>query len=110
MTEKSKILKEDKMDDDFVEYVIEQMRDNFEWRTANWSISKILKMFQDGKIKLPDYQRDDVWPNTKRAILNETVLEYGANQVPEITLRQTEDDTYELVDGRYVLNSITEVK
>lgn len=106
MTEKSKILKEDKMDDDFVEYVIEQMRDNFEWRTANWSISKILKMFQDGKIKLPDYQRDDVWPNTKRAILNETVLEYGANQVPEITLRQTEDDTYELVDGRQRVTSL----
>ena len=45
MTERSKILKDEEMDEEFIEYIIERMRDSFEWRTADWSISKILKMF-----------------------------------------------------------------
>ena len=110
MTERSKILKDEEMDEEFIEYIIERMRDSFEWRTAEWSISKILKMFGNDEIELPDYQRDDVWPMSKRAILNETVLEYGSNQIPEITVRQLEDDTYELVDGRQRITSLKKFK
>lgn len=110
MTERSKILKDEEMDEEFIEYIIERMRDSFEWRTAEWSISKILKMFGNDEIELPDYQRDDVWPMSKRAILNETVLEYGSNQIPEVTVRQLEDDTYELVDGRQRITSLKKFK
>lgn len=110
MVEKSKILKDEEMDEEFIEMIIEKMRDSFEWRTANWSISKILKMFSNDEILLPDYQRDDVWPNNKRAILNETILEYGSTQIPEVTLRQLDDGTYELVDGRQRLTSLKKFK
>ena len=109
MAEKPKILKDDEMDEEFVELIIEKMRDSFEWRTANWSISKILKMFSNDEISLPDYQREDVWPNNKRSILNETVLEYGSTQIPEITLREL-DEGYELVDGRQRVTGLKKFK
>ena len=48
MVEKSKILKpEEEMDEEFIELILENMRDSFEWRTADWSISKLLKITKE---------------------------------------------------------------
>lgn len=98
MANKSKILKEDKKE--FERRICENMGNGFEWLSANWSILKLTQSVTDGHLIDPPYQRGKVWDYPKSKALIETILQYGGNKIPTLTLRNIKDDVFEIVDGK----------
>ena len=85
---------------EFERRICENMGNGFEWNSANWSILKITKAIDDGKLIDPTYQRGKVWDAPKNKALIETILKYGGNKIPTLTLRNIGDGTFEMVDGK----------
>lgn len=103
MANKSKILKRE-TDKEFEERTCSNMGNGFEWQSANWSIRKICLALDPSYDKLelidPDYQRKLVWEPSRNKALIETIFQYGGNKIPTITLRQVDNNKYEIVDGK----------
>ena len=102
MANKNKRLKNNQKEDknEFERRICENMGNGFEWLSANWSILKLTQAIADGKLVDPDYQRGKVWDAPKNKALIETILQYGGNKIPTLTLRNIGDDTFEMVDGK----------
>lgn len=92
--------KQNENKNEFERRICENMGNGFEWNSANWSILKITKAINDGKLVDPSYQRGKVWDAPKNKALIETILKYGGNKIPTLTLRNIGDDTFEMVDGK----------
>lgn len=102
MANKSKILKDNEKEikEKFERKICANMGNGFEWLSANWSILKLTQAINDGKLVDPDYQRGKVWDDVKNKALIETILRYGGNKIPTLTLRNIGEDTFEMVDGK----------
>lgn len=85
---------------EFERRVCENMADGFAWSSENWSIRKITNAINDGKLIDPSYQRGKVWDSPKNKALIETILKYGGNKIPTLTLRDIGNGKYEMVDGK----------
>lgn len=99
MANKSKILKKQEKNE-FEERICENMGNGFEWLSANWSILKISQMIDKDELIDPKYQRGIVWESPRKKALIETILRYGGNKIPTLTLRRLENGKYELIDGK----------
>lgn len=99
MANKSKILKKEEKDE-FEHRICGNMGNGFEWLSANWSILKITQMIDNEELIDPDYQRGIVWESPRKKALIETILRYGGNKIPTLTLRRLKDGKYELIDGK----------
>lgn len=99
MANKSKILKKEEKNE-FESRICENMGNGFEWVSSNWSILKITQMIDNDKLVDPEYQRGIVWESPRKKALIETILKYGGNKIPTLTLRRLENGKYELIDGK----------
>ena len=99
MANRSKILRKEEKNE-FEQRVCGNMGNGFEWVTSNWSILKFTQKIDNGELIDPDYQRGIVWGSPKRKALIETILKYGGNKIPTITLRRLKNDKYEIIDGK----------
>lgn len=69
------------------------------------SVSDIVRMIEDGEIKLdPDYQRNYVWDNKKSSLLIESIILNVP--IPVIYVSQEKDDTWSVIDGLQRLYSL----
>ena len=99
MANKSKILKKEEKNE-FESRICGNMGNGFEWMSANWSILKITQMIDNDELIDPEYQRGIVWESPRKKALIETILRYGGNKIPTLTLRRLEKGKYELIDGK----------
>lgn len=69
------------------------------------SVSDIVRMIEDGEIKLdPDYQRNYIWDNKKSSLLIESIILNVP--IPVIYVSQEYDDTWSVIDGLQRLYSL----
>src|SRR6266446_925999 len=68
------------------------------------ALDKIYK--RRDKIEMPDFQREEVWPDSKKQLLIDSILRGW--HLPKFYLRKSTDRTYECVDGQQRLNAIFE--
>lgn len=62
------------------------------------SVSDIVRMINDGDIRLdPEYQRNYVWDNKKASLLIESII--LSVPIPVIYVSQEKDDTWTVIDG-----------
>lgn len=80
--------------------ISEQMASGFERNPATWSVKRIVDAVNKGIIHDAPYQRGKVWDRSRQKALVETILRYGGEKIPTITLRKLGDDDYEIVDGK----------
>lgn len=80
------------------EKISRQMSTGFDRIPDSWSIQKIVEM--GDKLIDPDYQRGAIWDRPKQKALIETIIRYGGDKIPTVTLRKVGDDSYEIVDGK----------
>lgn len=85
--------------------ICEQMDNGFERESASWTIRKVIGMIKDGIIHDASYQRGKIWDRAKQQGLISTIIRYGGEKIPTITLRLLPDGTYEIVDGKQRLLS-----
>ena len=97
MVKKNKTTK--KEEHSFAEEICRKMQTGPTWEMSQISIKQICDWLDDGKIVIPDYQRDEVWPVYKKRGVIETILEYGGGKIPRVTFRRLDDGKLELIDG-----------
>ena len=68
------------------------------------AIDKVYK--RRDRIEMPDFQREEVWPDEKKRLLIDSILRGW--HVPKFYFRKLEDGTYECVDGQQRLTAIYE--
>lgn len=68
------------------------------------AIDKIYK--RRDRIDMPDFQREEVWPNTKKRLLIDSILKQW--HLPKFYFRRLDDGTFECVDGQQRLIAIFE--
>lgn len=68
------------------------------------AIDKIYK--RRDRIDMPDFQREEVWPNAKKRKLIDTILQGW--HIPKFYFRKLEDGSLECVDGQQRLSAIFE--
>lgn len=72
---------------------------------SNRSFGELIDMYEEGEIKIPDMQRSFVWDSLKSSRLIESII-LGL-PIPAMFLMETENNTYELIDGVQRLTSLT---
>lgn len=88
--------------------ISEQMQGGFRRIPANWTVKTVTDAVNSGKIHDAPYQRGKIWDRSKQKALIETILKYGGEKIPTITLRKIGEDDYEIVDGKQrLLTAIT---
>jgi hypothetical protein len=68
------------------------------------ALDKIYK--RRDKIEMPDFQREEVWPDVKKQLLIDSILRGW--HLPKFYFRKSADGTFECVDGQQRLNAIFE--
>lgn len=70
-----------------------------EYKIESWTISKLLKCFEDGKLNLnPPYQRNDIWPPiSKKRLIESIKLGYP---LPSFFLHDKGQNNFDMVDGQ----------
>lgn len=68
------------------------------------AIDKIYK--RRDRIEMPDFQREEVWPDTKKRLLIDSILKDW--HLPKFYFRKLDDNTFECVDGQQRLTAIFE--
>ncbi|MEO7797078.1 MAG: DUF262 domain-containing protein [Opitutaceae bacterium] len=68
------------------------------------AIDKLYK--RRDKIEMPDFQREEVWPDSKKQMLVDSVLRGW--HLPKFYFKRNSDGSYECVDGQQRLNAIFE--
>ncbi len=70
-----------------------------EWIHEEWSIKKLIELFDADKINLsPDYQRNPIWTTKAQRSLVDTILQ--PSPMPNFFLLRLDDGKYEMVDGQ----------
>lgn len=70
-----------------------------QWKHEEWSIQKLVKLYEDEKINLsPEYQRNPIWTSKAQKILIDTIL--APQPMPNFFLRYLANEKYEMVDGQ----------
>ena len=85
--------------------ISEQMQSGFKRNAESWTVKRVIDAISNGEIHDAPYQRGKIWDKPKQKALIETILRYGGEKIPTITLRKLEDDTLEIVDGKQRLLS-----
>lgn len=80
--------------------ISEQMQSGFKRSAETWSVKQITDAVKNGEVHDAPYQRGKIWDRTKQKALIETILRYGGEKIPTITLRKLGDKDYEIVDGK----------
>ena len=70
--------------------------------TRSRAIDKLYK--RRDRIEMPDFQREEVWPDEKKRLLIDTILRGW--HLPKFYLRKSDDGGYECVDGQQRLSAI----
>ena len=70
--------------------------------TRRRAIDKIYK--RRDRIEMPDFQREEVWPDERKRLLIDTILRGW--HLPKFYLRRTDDGGFECVDGQQRLSAI----
>ena len=91
--------------EEFEERICEQMQNGFERESASWTIKKVVDLIHTGELHDAPYQRGKIWDRARQQGLISTILRYGGEKLPTITLRLLDDGTYEIVDGKQRLLS-----
>lgn len=69
------------------------------WKHENWTVQKLIDLYEDGKIDLaPDYQRNPIWTTKAQKQLVDTIL--MPQPMPNFFLRHRGGGKYEMVDGQ----------
>ena len=66
------------------------------------AVDKIYK--RRDKIEMPDFQREEVWPELKKQMLVDSILRGW--HLPKFYFKKSLDGSYECVDGQQRLNAI----
>ena len=66
------------------------------------AIDKLYK--RRDKIEMPDFQREEVWPDSKKQMLVDSILRGW--HLPKFYFKRNPDGSYECVDGQQRLNAI----
>lgn len=66
------------------------------------AVDKIYK--RRDKIEMPDFQREEVWPESKKQMLVDSILRGW--HLPKFYFKKSPDGSYECVDGQQRLNAI----
>ena len=90
----------EQMDIELQNEISGRMFSNVNKTIAQWSIKKISDMVSEGILIDADYQRGDIWKSGMKKELMDTIIGYGAENVPTITVRKLDNGKYELVDGK----------
>lgn len=69
-----------------------------------WSVYDIKRNFDEGRLNVPDFQRNDVWQNPDKSHLIESILR--GIPIPSIYLAEEEEGKYVVIDGQQRINSI----
>ena len=69
------------------------------------AIDKIYK--RRDRIEMPDFQREEVWPDQKKRLLIDSILKGW--HLPKFYFRKLEDGSFECIDGQQRLTAIWEV-
>jgi len=80
--------------------ISEQMQSGFKRTAETWTVKQITDAVNDGIIHDAPYQRGKIWDRSKQKALVETILKYGGEKIPTITLRKLGDKDFEIVDGK----------
>ncbi len=73
-----------------------------EMETRSRAIDKVYK--RRDRIEMPDYQREEVWPDEKKRLLIDSIL--VGWHLPKFYFRKVDDNTFECVDGQQRLSAI----
>ena len=68
------------------------------------AVDKIYK--RRDKIEMPDFQREEVWPEQKKQMLVDSILREW--HLPKFYFKKSSDGFFECVDGQQRLNAIFE--
>ncbi len=66
------------------------------------AIDKVYK--RRDRIDMPDFQREEVWPDDKKRLLIDSILRGW--HLPKFYFRKVDDSTFECVDGQQRLSAI----
>lgn len=100
MTKARKQTSQEKPNEEMDLRISEQMQSGFKRTPVSWSVKEITDAVNNGEIHDAPYQRGAVWDKPKQKALIETILRYGGEKIPTITLRKLGDKNYEIVDGK----------
>lgn len=70
--------------------------------TRGRAIDKVYK--RRDRIDMPDFQREEVWPDDKKRLLIDSILKGW--HLPKFYFRKVDDSTFECVDGQQRLSAI----
>ena len=99
------IYDDDSDKDSKIPYEIPQEVRKITTQAYDKSVSDIVRMIEDGDIKLdPDYQRNYVWDNKKSSLLIESIILNVP--IPVIYVSQEKDDSWSVIDGLQRLFSL----
>jgi hypothetical protein len=73
-----------------------------EMETRSRAIDKVYK--RRDRIEMPDFQREEVWPEHKKRLLIDSILKGW--HLPKFYFRKLDDGTFECVDGQQRLSAI----
>ena len=71
-----------------------------------WPVHYIKKNVDEGRLNVPDFQRNDVWKNPDKSRLIESILR--GIPIPLIYLAEEEKGKYVVIDGQQRINSIVQ--
>lgn len=72
--------------------------------TRSRAIDKIYK--RRDRIEMPDFQREEVWPDKKKRLLIDSILRGW--HLPKFYFRKVDEQSFECVDGQQRLTAIYE--
>lgn len=99
---------QDETKDEIEVRISEQMQSGFRRQPASWSVKQVVDAVNNGVIHDAPYQRGKIWDRSKQKALIETILKYGGEKIPTITLRKLGNNNYEIVDGKQrILTALT---
>jgi len=71
-----------------------------------WSVHDIKRLYDEKRLYVEDFQRDDVWKRPQKSRLIESILR--KIPIPSIYLAEDEDDKYVIIDGQQRINAIVQ--
>lgn len=108
MTKANKQKSREETKDEIELRISEQMQSGFQRNSASWTVKRVVDAVNKGTIHDAPYQRGKIWDRSKQKALIETILKYGGEKIPTITLRKLGEDDYEIVDGKQrILTALT---
>ena len=105
---KAKKSQQEEPNDELDLKISQQMQSGFRRNSVSWTVKELTDAVINGEIHDAPYQRGAVWDRPKQKALIETILRYGGEKIPTITLRKKGEKDYEVVDGKQrLLTSLT---